>query len=41
MKNLPILIFFAGCGGLSLGLYNSKKWSGFFAVEKIKMHLRH
>ena len=25
---------FAGCGGLSLGLYNSKFWHGLFAVEK-------
>lgn len=25
---------FAGCGGLSLGLYNSGKWHGLFAVEK-------
>lgn len=25
---------FAGCGGLSLGLHNSGKWKGLFAVEK-------
>lgn len=25
---------FAGCGGLSLGLYNTKLWQGVFAVEK-------
>jgi len=25
---------FAGCGGLSLGLYNSGLWRGLFAVEK-------
>lgn len=25
---------FAGCGGLSLGLFNSGKWKGKFAVEK-------
>ena len=25
---------FAGCGGLSLGLYNSGQWKGTFAVEK-------
>lgn len=25
---------FAGCGGLSLGLYNSGKWKGLFAIEK-------
>jgi len=25
---------FAGCGGLSLGLYNSSLWKGLFAIEK-------
>tara|TARA_Y100000782_G_C10185930_1_gene266543 strand:- start:4304 stop:5533 length:1230 start_codon:yes stop_codon:yes gene_type:complete len=25
---------FAGCGGLSLGLYNSGLWKGLFAIEK-------
>lgn len=25
---------FAGCGGLSLGLYNSGLWKGYFAIEK-------
>lgn len=25
---------FAGCGGLSLGLYNSGQWEGVFAIEK-------
>tara|TARA_R110002072_G_scaffold287464_3_gene453108 strand:- start:12482 stop:13714 length:1233 start_codon:yes stop_codon:yes gene_type:complete len=25
---------FAGCGGLSLGLYNSGHWKGLFAIEK-------
>ena len=25
---------FAGCGGLSLGLYNSGLWKGQFAIEK-------
>jgi len=25
---------FAGCGGLSLGLYNSRLWKGKFAIEK-------
>jgi DNA (cytosine-5)-methyltransferase 1 len=25
---------FAGCGGLSLGLYNSGKWKGLFSLEK-------
>ncbi len=32
-KNLYIDIF-AGCGGLSLGLYNSGLWKGVFAIEK-------
>ncbi len=27
---------FAGCGGLSLGLFNSGLWKGLFAVEKSK-----
>lgn len=27
---------FSGCGGLSLGLYNSNKWEGLFAIEKNK-----
>jgi len=25
---------FAGCGGLSLGLYNTRSWKGLFAIEK-------
>ena len=25
---------FAGCGGLSLGLYNTGLWKGLFAIEK-------
>ena len=25
---------FAGCGGLSLGLFNSGQWKGKFAIEK-------
>lgn len=25
---------FAGCGGLSLGLYNTNSWKGLFAIEK-------
>lgn len=32
-KNTYIDLF-AGCGGLSLGLYNSGKWKGKFAIEK-------
>lgn len=28
---------FAGCGGMSLGLYNSGKWKGLFAIEKDPM----
>ncbi|MCP9291633.1 DNA cytosine methyltransferase [Gracilimonas sediminicola] len=28
---------FAGCGGMSLGLYNSGKWEGLFAIEKDPM----
>ena len=32
---LPTFIdLFAGCGGLSLGLLQSKKWRGMFAIEK-------
>lgn len=34
MDKKKYIDLFAGCGGLSLGLYNSKKWEGFFAVEK-------
>ena len=36
MKKFTYIDIFAGCGGLSLGLHNSKKWSGLFAVEKNK-----
>lgn len=32
-KNTYIDLF-AGCGGLSLGLYNTKQWKGLFAIEK-------
>jgi len=32
-KNTYIDLF-AGCGGLSLGLFNSGKWKGKFAIEK-------
>ncbi len=36
-RKKPIVIdIFAGCGGLSLGLYQSG-WKGFFAIEKDKM----
>lgn len=28
---------FAGCGGMSLGLYNSGHWKGLFAIEKDDM----
>ena len=35
-NNRPIVIdIFAGCGGLSLGLYQSG-WQGLFAIEKNK-----
>ena len=27
---------FAGCGGLSLGLYNTELWHGEFAIEKTR-----
>ncbi|MBU1046646.1 DNA cytosine methyltransferase [Patescibacteria group bacterium] len=43
-KKFTYIDIFAGCGGLSLGLYNSKKWRGIFAVEKNKdafMTLKH
>ena len=34
MKKHTYIDLFAGCGGLSLGLYNSGHWHGLFAVEK-------
>lgn len=34
LKKLKYIDLFAGCGGLSLGLYNSKKWKCHFAIEK-------
>jgi len=36
MKKLTYIDIFAGCGGLSLGLHNSQKWRGVFAIEKNK-----
>lgn len=33
-NKLTYIDIFAGCGGLSLGLYNSGHWHGLFAVEK-------
>lgn len=33
-SKLTYIDLFAGCGGLSLGLYNSGCWHGLFAVEK-------
>jgi len=33
-NKLTYIDLFAGCGGLSLGLYNSGHWHGLFAVEK-------
>jgi len=34
MSKHKYIDLFAGCGGLSLGLFNSKIWEGIFAVEK-------
>jgi DNA-methyltransferase (dcm) len=33
-KKHTYIDLFAGCGGLSLGLHNSKAWKGIFAIEK-------
>lgn len=33
-KKLKYIDLFAGCGGLSLGLYNTGIWKGIFAIEK-------
>ncbi len=33
-KKSTYIDLFAGCGGLSLGLYNSGLWKGHFAIEK-------
>ncbi len=44
MKKFTYIDIFAGCGGLSFGLHNSKKWKGVFAIEKNKdafMTLKH
>ena len=35
-KKKTYIDLFAGCGGLSLGLYNSGEWKGKFAIEKSK-----
>ena len=35
-KKKVYIDLFTGCGGLSLGLYNSNHWKGLFAVEKNK-----
>jgi DNA (cytosine-5)-methyltransferase 1 len=34
---LSYIDLFSGCGGLSLGLHNTKQWKGLFAIEKDKM----
>lgn len=33
-NSLKYIDLFAGCGGLSLGLYNTGLWKGIFAIEK-------
>ncbi|MEL7005801.1 MAG: DNA cytosine methyltransferase [Bacteroidota bacterium] len=33
-KKSTYIDLFAGCGGLSLGLYNTTRWKGHFAIEK-------
>lgn len=38
-RKYTVIDLFAGCGGLSLGLYQAG-WSGVFAVEKISVPLR-
>lgn len=34
MEKKKYIDLFSGCGGLSLGFFNSKRWQGLFAVEK-------
>ena len=34
MEKKKYIDLFSGCGGLSLGFFNSKRWQGVFAVEK-------
>ena len=34
MRQKTYIDLFAGCGGLSLGLFNSGEWKGRFAIEK-------
>ena len=36
-KKYSYIDLFAGCGGLSLGFYNSGLWEGAFAIEKDPM----
>jgi DNA (cytosine-5)-methyltransferase 1 len=36
-EKLQYIDLFAGCGGVSLGLYNSGHWHGIFAIEKNPM----
>lgn len=38
-EQYTVIDLFAGCGGLSLGLYQAG-WNGIFAIEKIQTHLR-
>jgi DNA (cytosine-5)-methyltransferase 1 len=33
-KKLNYIDIFAGCGGISLGLYNTGHWEGLFAIER-------
>lgn len=38
-KKYTVIDLFAGCGGVSLGLYQAG-WDGLFAIEKTQMLLR-